>query len=164
MAGQIKLNKPGIDMDARDLLSQVFVMDPEMRPSIDTIKKHRLFLTDKPADYWAKIQSKTLMEPPYKPNPLKYAYLLQNEYPTISNLDKQRVASRSNTPSMFGATEEMGATEAYQTQQPESNTREVSPSPDFGGRGAANSSALDATKAFRIGDAIGVKGERPDNK
>ena len=25
---------------------------------------------------------------PYKPNPLKYAYLLQNEYPTVSNLTR----------------------------------------------------------------------------
>ena len=38
---------------------------------------------------------------PYKPNPLRYAYLLQNEYPTISNLQKpapKKEASRTNTP------------------------------------------------------------------
>lgn len=89
-------------MEARDLLAQIFLNDPEMRPSIDKIKKHRLFMNDQPADYWTKIQSKSFQEPPYKPNPLKYAYLLQNEYPVTSNLDKQRVASRSNTPSIFG--------------------------------------------------------------
>ena len=26
--------------------------DAEMRPSFDTLKKHRLFMQDKPTDYW----------------------------------------------------------------------------------------------------------------
>jgi len=34
---------------------------------------------------------------PYKPNPLKYKYLLQNSYPEISNLDKE--ADRKPTES-----------------------------------------------------------------
>ena len=75
-------------MIAREFLSQVFLSDPEMRPSIDKLMKHRLFMELKPADYWQKIRAKTFQEVPYKPNPLKYAYLLQNDYPTVSNLQK----------------------------------------------------------------------------
>jgi len=60
-----------------------------MRPSIETIKMHRLFMEMKPANYWQQIQSKSFQEVPYKPNPMKYSYLLQNEYPTISNLQKK---------------------------------------------------------------------------
>ena len=52
LAGQIKLNKEGIDILARDFLTQIFVSDPEMRPSVDKLKKHRLFMQDKPSNYW----------------------------------------------------------------------------------------------------------------
>ena len=47
-----------------------------MRPSIETIKMHRLFMEMKPANYWQQIQSKSFQEVPYKPNPMKYSYLL----------------------------------------------------------------------------------------
>ena len=47
-----------------------------------------MFMELKPADYWTQIQAKSFQEVPYKPNPLKYSYLLQNEYPNISNLHK----------------------------------------------------------------------------
>jgi len=59
LAGQLRLNKEGIDPVARDFLNQIFQSDPEMRPSIDTLKKHRLFMQDKPSDYWAQIQAKS---------------------------------------------------------------------------------------------------------
>jgi hypothetical protein len=36
--------------------------------------------------YWDKVTNKTLADPPYKPNPMKYKYLLQNTYPEKSNL------------------------------------------------------------------------------
>ena len=55
LAGQLKLNKAGIDNIARDFLNQIFQSDPEMRPSIDKLKKHRMFMQDKPSDYWSKI-------------------------------------------------------------------------------------------------------------
>ena len=76
VAGHLKLNKEGIDMFARDFLTQIFVSDPERRPSIDKLRKHRFFMQEKPANYWAAIQSKSFQEVPYKPNPLKYSYLL----------------------------------------------------------------------------------------
>ena len=46
-------------MIARDFLNQIFKRDPEMRPSIDRLKEHRLFMLDKPADYWHQIQNKS---------------------------------------------------------------------------------------------------------
>jgi len=101
LAGQIRLNREGIDQAARDFLTQIFQSDAEMRPSIDTLKKHRMFMQDKPNDYWAKIVTKNFQEVPYTPNPLKYAYLLQNKYPEVSNLTKRSAAapvSRSETP------------------------------------------------------------------
>jgi len=55
LAGQLRLNKEGIDSTARDFLNQIFQSDSEMRPSIDTLKKHKLFTQDKPVDYWSKI-------------------------------------------------------------------------------------------------------------
>ena len=73
-------------MSARDFLNQIFKSDPEMRPSIDHMKKHRLFMQDKPADYWSQVLSKSYCEVPYKPSPLKNSHLLQNDYPIISNL------------------------------------------------------------------------------
>ena len=36
--------------------------------------------------YWKKVKSKTLADPPYKPNSLKYKYLLQNKYDMVSNV------------------------------------------------------------------------------
>ena len=96
----------------------------------------------KPADYWQKIRAKTFQEVPYKPNPLKYAYLLQNDYPTVSNLQKsaaqQPVASRTATPAVNDTT---NATPVETTQGNEGNAatpekptdRDASPAPNFGG-------------------------------
>ena len=59
-----------------------------MRPSIERLKQHRFFMKNNPTDYWQQIAGKTFGggEVPYKPNPLKYSYLLQNEYPITSNI------------------------------------------------------------------------------
>lgn len=59
LAGQIKLNKEGIDIIAREFLTQIFVQDPLMRPSIDKIKKHRFFMNEKPNNYWLLIETKS---------------------------------------------------------------------------------------------------------
>ena len=75
-------------MITRDLLNQIFQSDPEMRPTVEKLKKHKLFMQEKPSDYWQQIANKAYQEVPYKPNPLKYAYLLQNNYPVVSNLQK----------------------------------------------------------------------------
>ena len=59
VAGQLKLNKNGIDMVARNFPNQIFKQDPEMRPTVETLKQHRLFMQDKPANYWQSIKSKS---------------------------------------------------------------------------------------------------------
>ena len=59
MAGKLLIRKEGIDMIARDFLNQIFQSDPAMRPSIDKMKKHRMFMELKPADYWQQIQAKS---------------------------------------------------------------------------------------------------------
>ncbi len=78
---------------ARDLLNQMLHIDANTRITIDDIKDHRFFThewqtPEKTAEiYWQKVKSKTLADPPYKPNPLKYRYLLQNSYDLKSNLE-----------------------------------------------------------------------------
>jgi len=90
--GQIKISKEGIDPAARDLMNKIFILEPNMRFSLASIKQHRFFVQDwqteekTPEKYWSKVKAKTMGEPPYKPNPLKFKYLLQNEYEKISNL------------------------------------------------------------------------------
>ena len=121
-------------------------------------------MQDKPSDYWAKIAAKSYQEVPYTPNPLKYKYLLQNEYPTISNLNKNRqnphAVSRCETPNTAGIPTEQTRTEGNEgteAAKPNGRDRSVSPSPEFGGsRGAA-------TNVFKPGDAIGYKEKRPTN-
>lgn len=52
--------------------------------------QHKFFMADQPANFWKLIQSKKANggEVPYKPNPLRYRYLLQNEYEEVSNIEK----------------------------------------------------------------------------
>jgi hypothetical protein len=56
--------------------------DPNQRPLWEDIKAHRYFY----GINWEKAKKKEL-ETPYKPNPMKYQYLLQNKYEEISSLD-----------------------------------------------------------------------------
>ena len=44
---------------------------------------------DKPQDYWEKMAAKKYQKVPYTPNPMKYTYLLQNQYEQVSNLHKK---------------------------------------------------------------------------
>lgn len=65
------------DATARDLLQQILVLEPNLRLQFKDIKQHKFF-----ADIdWKKVANKELEPVPYKPNPLKYRYLLQNSYP-----------------------------------------------------------------------------------
>ena len=79
------------------MLNQIFVNEPNLRINLDGIKKHRFFLSNKPNDYWQKIANKSFQEVPYKPNPLKYQYLLQNKYKLISNLGKKVQGSETDS-------------------------------------------------------------------
>jgi len=93
---------------------------------------------DKPADYWYKVASKNFYEVPYKPNPLKYSYLLSNEYPELSNLSKKmnggKSESRCDTPAL-----------------PDKDEASRSP-------GLRNNNF-----GYKRGDAIGVLARRPTN-
>ncbi len=71
-----------VDQTTRDLLQQIFVLDPNLRITIADIKQHKFF-----ADVdWRSVESRKLEPVPYKPNPLKYRYLLQNKYESVSNV------------------------------------------------------------------------------
>ena len=60
------------DSTARDLLQQILVLEPNLRLQFQDIKQHKFF-----ADIdWKKVAKKELEPVPYKPNPLKYRYLL----------------------------------------------------------------------------------------
>ena len=94
---------------------------------------------------------------PYKPNPLKYAYLLQNEYPEISNLEKKPAGgpkSRSGTPAQPIRPEDAEGGQSAENGGA-AKERQASPSPEFGGR--------EKPTAFKKGDAIGVLEKRPTN-
>lgn len=51
---------------------------------------HKVFMADQNSNFWKSVAAKTLNngEVPYKPNPMKYKYLLQNQYDMVSNLSK----------------------------------------------------------------------------
>lgn len=71
---------------------------------------------------------------------MKYAYLLQNEYPTISSLSKApapTATSRNPTPAVDALGEPLPTEGTTET-----NGRDVSPAPTFGGRVAANESSI----------------------
>lgn len=52
---------------------------------------------DKSQDYWEKIAAKKYQSVPYTPNPMKYTYLLQNQYESISNLTKKELNHNLST-------------------------------------------------------------------
>jgi len=64
------------------LLSQILVFDPNLRLPIAEIKNHKFFgdIT------WKEVEQRKLEPVPFKPNPLKYRYLLSNKYNSISSL------------------------------------------------------------------------------
>lgn len=71
------------DQATRDLLQQIFVLEPNLRISIENIKQHKFF-----SDIdWLLAEKRRLEPVPYKPNPMKYKYLLSNKYDELSSLD-----------------------------------------------------------------------------
>ena len=85
--GEVKMPRD-VDQTTRDLLSQILVLEPNLRLSISDIKQHKFF-----ADIDWKVAEKRGLEPvPYKPNPLKYRYLLLNKYNSISNISGEQLS------------------------------------------------------------------------
>ena len=75
---------------------------------------------------------------PYKPNPLKYSYLLQNSYGTVSNLVR-RPTPPTPTPDTADAANQDAPADNTTTPEPTTadaeavGSREASPAPTFGG-------------------------------
>lgn len=139
--GQLKLNKGGIDYIARDLLQQILHHEPNLRISWDRIKEHRFFMHEKPADYWEQIAAKKFQQVPYTPNPMKYTYLLQNQYEQISNLQKKNV---EESPAL---------------RQEKSNKDKDEPLPVFGASSEQSASVKEEvtspkSKPYKLGDPI----------
>ena len=83
--GDIKMPRD-IDQSTRDLFQCIFNVEPNLRISLKDMMKKSFF---KDID-WDKIRRKDI-DPesiPYKPNPNKYKYLLDNQYEPTSNLAK----------------------------------------------------------------------------
>jgi len=81
--GDIKFPRD-IDQSTRDLLQNIFNVEPNLRITAKEIMKKSFF---KEID-WDAMRNKNI-EPediPYKPNPNKYRYLIHNEYEEHSNL------------------------------------------------------------------------------
>jgi len=101
--GDIKLPRD-IDQATRDLLQCILVVDPNQRITVKEIMKKAFFREVN----WERVRAREISAAdgdyiPYKPNPNKYRYLLQNSYEQISNLGKPGTmgnagASNSRTP------------------------------------------------------------------
>uniref|UniRef100_A0A7S3CPC5 Uncharacterized protein n=1 Tax=Strombidium rassoulzadegani TaxID=1082188 RepID=A0A7S3CPC5_9SPIT len=85
--GELKLPRD-IDQQTRDLLQCIFSVDPNMRISINEVMKKSYFKETN----WEQVRAKKFDpdDVPYKPNPNKYRYLLQNKYPEMTNLDSSQ--------------------------------------------------------------------------
>ena len=59
LKAKIRITRPQIDFDTRDMLQKIFILEPNLRLNLDGIKKHRYFTVNKPADYWKLIVDKT---------------------------------------------------------------------------------------------------------
>ena len=66
----------------RSLLSQILVLEPNLRLSIADIKKHRYFAEID----WEKAKNRKLEPIPYVPDPERYREVLKEEHEVISNL------------------------------------------------------------------------------
>jgi serine/threonine protein kinase len=81
----VKLQKEGIDPVARDLLQHILTIEPNLRISLTDIKEHRFFAHND----WSRVKSKSMGPPPYKPNPMKYRYLLANKYADVQGMNEE---------------------------------------------------------------------------
>ena len=98
-----------IDQSTRDLLQCIFNVEPNLRISVKEMTKKSFF---KDMD-WESIRNKQ-QDPediPYKPNPNKYQYLLDNEYEEVSNLYRGQPGTAASMPGQtpLTANEEPGS-------------------------------------------------------
>ena len=76
------------DPALRSLISQILVLEPNLRLSIADIKKHRYFS----GIDWVKVTERKLEPVPFIPDPNKYREVLLTEQEEISNLKFQRLS------------------------------------------------------------------------
>ena len=69
------------DYLAIDLLQQILVQEPNLRINWDEIRNHKFYSDVN----WSDVEHKKQKSVPYKPNPMKHKYLLQNTYPLLNN-------------------------------------------------------------------------------
>ena len=87
-------------------MQQIFVQEPNLRISLENMKHHKFF-----ADVdWQAAAKRQLSPVPYKPNPMKFKYLLNNPYEKVSSLQtpkKQPDVQQecAQTVSVFGLEE-----------------------------------------------------------
>ena len=77
-----------MDPDCLEIVQACLNINPEKRPSITEIMGFKFFASTD----WQKVRNRDFdkSELPYKPNPMKYAYLLTNKYDEIQiKLEKQ---------------------------------------------------------------------------
>ena len=70
-----------MDQECLEMVQSCLITDPEKRLSINEVMESKFFEnTD-----WQKVKSRTFEsnEIPYKPNPMKFMYLLGNKYDDI---------------------------------------------------------------------------------
>ena len=91
-------------------------------------------MQDKPQDYWEKIADKKFQKVPYTPNPMKYTYLLQNQYEEISNLHKRNVSSAGT-----GGEPKSAGLRSSVLEESKAKAEDASP---------------DGTKYYKLGDPI----------
>ena len=85
------------DPALRSLISQILVLEPNLRLPIADIKKHRYFS----GIDWVRVTERKLEPVPFIPDPNKYRELLTKEQEEISNLKFQRRAESPKKNNYF---------------------------------------------------------------
>jgi len=88
ISGEIRYS--GIDATARDLLTQIFVTEPNLRISLDAAMHHKNFAPPGSAQetrsFWKSVGTKSYDEVPFIPQGDNYQLQEKESYPLMSNL------------------------------------------------------------------------------
>ena len=72
-------------------MQKIFLQEPNLRLSLSDMRQHKFF-----SDVdWRDAENRELQPVPYKPNPMKYKYLLSNKYEQLSSLQAQSQQRKS---------------------------------------------------------------------
>ena len=107
LAGDIKFQRENFDQTTRDLLSKIFVQEPNLRASVETLKTNKFFATlvqqDPSANLnsmWKQVQQKKLNggKVPFKPDQLDYQSMQTDQCVEVSNISP---ANNNNEEARF---------------------------------------------------------------